>query len=101
MNDFLKQTIDSYDEKELEKIVMDATIKKHYGKKRYVDFGIGCYYEAYIHSYGQTKFGSFFFFVKNKEEIDKSFDELSGYLSCNLNNVYDEKQPFMKTLCNY
>ena len=77
-------------------------IKKHLYKKRYVDFGLGCYYKAYIHSYKKDKYGEWYVFVKKKEQIDLPMSEIDNYICCknDLEGVYKKKQKFMTTCCN-
>jgi hypothetical protein len=88
-------------EKELS-CISDKNIKKHLNKKRYVDFGLGCYYKAYIHSYKEDKYGKWYVFVKKKEQVVLPLNEIYNYICCktDLEGVYKHKQDFMVRCCN-
>lgn len=80
----------------------DVKIKKLLYEKMYIDFGLGCYYKAYIHSYKEDKYGNWYVFVKSKNQIDLSLNEINDYICCktDLEGVYKNKQEFMTQCCN-
>ena len=74
-------------------------------KKVYVDFGLGCYFEAYFHSIQTlntpTFCGEYNIYVKEEKLVSLLLDNINNYLPCkNKINVYNKKQSYMKIICN-